>query len=83
MADTPDCSQCEEITLLCWILSEDLNNIFPIGIENHKVVGDLKAKIREENSCTLKHIDARVLALSKVSELISRFSSSLIKPFHM
>lgn len=55
-----------EITLLCWILGEDLNSVFPIGIENHKVVGDLKVKIREENLCTLKHIDARVLALSIV-----------------
>jgi hypothetical protein len=77
MPDSPDSSQ---ITLLCWILGEDLNSVFPIGIENHKVVGNLKVKIREEN---LKHIDARALTLYmlKVSGLISRFSSSLIKTF--
>lgn len=79
MPDTPDCSQCKEITLWCWILGEDIDKVFSIGIENHRVVCDLKVKIREENLCTLKHIDARALALSKVDIDLNSLNSHVFK----
>jgi len=55
------------LSLFCYVLGDDSNNIFPVDIEPSKTVGHLKATIKEENSQAFKDVDAKTLRLWKVS----------------
>jgi hypothetical protein len=58
-----------EIELFCFIIGDEPNNIFPIQIERDRTVGNMKAKIKDENKHALQGIDAKSLVLWMVSDL--------------
>jgi hypothetical protein len=60
--------QSNKIELLCWILGDDANCIFPVEIENGKTVGHLKDMIKNKNTDALRDVDAKVLTLWKVGD---------------
>jgi len=59
----------EEIELFCFIIGDEPNCVFPIQIAKDQTVGNMKAKIKEENKHTLRGVDARRLVLWMVSDI--------------
>jgi hypothetical protein len=59
----------DEILLLCWIFSDEPNSAFLIWIAKYKTVGQLRVAIKAQNDLALQHVEARCIALWKVSEL--------------
>lgn len=57
-----------EIELFCFIIGDEPNNIFPIQIERDRTIGNMKAKIKDENKHVLQGIDAKSLVLWMVSD---------------
>ena len=55
------------LTINCWVLEDDYNNLFKVEISRNKDVTDLKECIKAKNDHLLKDIDARTLILYKVS----------------
>ena len=60
------------LKLNCWVLGDDVSQVFPIKIANTESVGTLKKVIRDENSESFHDIDARSLTLCKVSFPVDR-----------
>jgi hypothetical protein len=60
-------SESNLLGLNCWLLDDDPNNIFTIEISRQKNVSALKKAITVENPQSFLHVDARCLALWKVS----------------
>jgi hypothetical protein len=56
------------ITINCWVLSDDLDCVFPVDIDREKSVGALKKAIKEEKKPAFDHIPADRLGLWKVSK---------------
>jgi hypothetical protein len=68
--------QSNEIELLCWILGEDANCIFPVEIEQGKTIGHLKDMIKNKSTDVLRDVDAKFLTLWKVGDPTSSFDDS-------
>jgi hypothetical protein len=56
------------ITINCWVLSDDLDCVFPVKIAPDESVGALKKAIKEEKKPAFDHIPADRLGLWKVSK---------------
>ncbi|KAF9232338.1 hypothetical protein BU15DRAFT_17722, partial [Melanogaster broomeanus] len=55
------------ITLNCLVYGQNIHTIFPIKISNTESIGALKDVIKEKNPVDFADVDAKVLALYKVS----------------
>jgi Crinkler effector protein N-terminal domain len=55
------------LTIYCWVLDDDYDNVFKVEISRNKNVIDLKESIKAEIYNLLKDIDAATLILYKVS----------------
>jgi len=58
----------DEILLLCWIFGDEPNSSFP-WIAKYKTVSELRLVIKAQNDLAFQHVNARSIALWKVSEL--------------
>ena len=58
------------LELNCLVLGDQRTHIFPVKIAETESVGSLKKAIKEENPHLFNHVDARDLALWKVSEVV-------------
>jgi len=68
-----------EIELFCFIIGDEPNNIFPIQIERDRTVGNMKAKIKDENKHALQGIDAKSLVLWMVDEPLDSTNEESLK----
>jgi hypothetical protein len=59
----------DEILLLCWVFGDEPNSAFSIQIAKYKTIGKLRVVTKAQNDLAFQHIDARSIALWKVSEL--------------
>jgi len=57
------------ILLLCLIFSDEPNSTFPIRIAKYETVGELRVVIKAQNGLSFQHVNARCIALWKVSKL--------------
>ncbi|KAI5986003.1 hypothetical protein EDC04DRAFT_2590003 [Pisolithus marmoratus] len=55
------------MTLNCWVRGDPMSGIFPIEISSIETVKALKKAIKNENPASFRDVDARDLALYKVS----------------
>ncbi|KIJ57526.1 hypothetical protein HYDPIDRAFT_104132, partial [Hydnomerulius pinastri MD-312] len=51
----------------CWVRGHEINQIFPVEILSAKTVGNFKDAIKNKNSVDFCNVDAKALALYKVS----------------
>ena len=58
--------------LNCWVFGDDATQVFPVNIMNTESIGTLKKAIKEENPQAFHNIDARSLAVWKVSIPVDR-----------
>ena len=58
------------LELNCWILGDEPRRVFPVKIANSVTVGHLKEAIKDKKKQTFTGIDADLLDLWKVSNLI-------------
>lgn len=66
------------LSLFCYVLGDDPQQIFPVKIAPTETVGDLKDAIKAKKSNTLKDVDADTLKLWKVSIPVdSRFKERI------
>jgi hypothetical protein len=57
------------LNLNCYLLGDDPSRIFPVEVEQHKNVGDLKKKIKEDRAHALADVDASDLDVFQVRRL--------------
>jgi hypothetical protein len=53
---------------MCWIFGDESNSAFPTRITKYKTIGELRVAIKAQNDLAFQHVDARSIALWKVSE---------------
>jgi Crinkler effector protein N-terminal domain len=63
----PTMSDCDPLSINCWILGDDYTHVFPVKISSNEVVGHLKKAIKVEQHPLLNDIVADTLILYKVS----------------
>jgi hypothetical protein len=65
------------IQLNCWVLGDDVRQVFPIKIANTESVGTLKEAVKDKKRPALDHVTADSLTLWKVSIPKDRLQQSL------
>lgn len=60
-------SGSDSVTLNCWIVGDDTENIFSVDIEACKNISQLKEKIKHINPEYFSRVDVRCIVLWKVS----------------
>ncbi|KAF8340938.1 hypothetical protein F5887DRAFT_888386 [Amanita rubescens] len=68
-----------KLTLNCWIVGEEMGQIFPVVINDSQYVCDLHRAIKKEKSLALENIDASDLVLWEVSIPKSQWSEEKIR----
>jgi hypothetical protein len=65
------------LKLNCWVLGDNVSQVFPIKIANTESVGTLKEAVKDKNSESFHNVDACSLTLWKVSIPKDRLQQSL------
>jgi hypothetical protein len=61
----------DQLTLNCWVRSEDPTLVFQVRISNTDTVDDLQKAIKNAMPVTFRHVDAKALALYKPKDPVS------------
>jgi len=54
------------LTLFCWIVGEEMRQIFSVTINGNQYVSDLRQAIKKEKRLALENVDASDLVLREV-----------------
>jgi hypothetical protein len=78
-------SESDLLELNCWLLGDDAQDGFGVNIPKIEKVSTLKEVIKDKNQQSLIHVDARCLALWKVSDqtlVTDRMLTRPLQGFH-
>jgi hypothetical protein len=57
----------DTILIHCWVFGDDPRHVFPVRIEAHRTIGELKDVIKIKQDPQLRHVVAGTLTLRKIS----------------